>query len=58
VLLRSYGPVTAHLVINPEATSEADFLVSREVVFEHGFHPSDEAYCQALTAAIGPDATP
>jgi hypothetical protein len=57
VLLRSHGPRTIHLVINPNATNEEDFIVSLEVVSEHGSHPSDEAYCQALTAAIGPGAT-
>jgi hypothetical protein len=58
VLLRSHGPRTVHLVINPNATNDEDVVVSLEVVSEHGAHPSDEAFCQALTAAIGPGATP
>jgi hypothetical protein len=58
VLLRGHGPVSAHLVINPEAESEEDFLVSEDVFFTHGSHPDDATYCQALTAAIGPGATP
>jgi hypothetical protein len=53
VLLRGHGPVSAHLVINLEAETEEDFLVSEDVFFSHGSHPSDAAYCQALTAAIG-----
>jgi hypothetical protein len=58
VLLRGHGPVSAHLVINPEAASEDDFLVSEDIFFAHGSHPDEAAYCQALTAAIGPRATP
>ena len=58
VLLRGHGPVSAHLVINPAAESEEDFLVSEDVFFAHGAHPDDATYCQALTAAIAPGATP
>ncbi len=57
VLLRGHGPVSAHLVINPSAESEDDFLISQDIFFSHGFHPSEDAFCQALTAAIGPGAT-
>jgi hypothetical protein len=53
LLLRTHGPMTVHLTINPEASDPADFIVSLEVVSEHGSHPDDEAQCQALTAAIG-----
>jgi hypothetical protein len=56
VLLRDHGPVSAHLVINPSAESEDEFLISQEIFFSHGAHPSEAAYCAALTTAIGPDA--
>jgi len=57
VLLRGHGPVSAHLVINPSAESEDDFIISQDIFFSHGSHPSEDAFCQALTAAIGPGAT-
>jgi hypothetical protein len=57
VLLRGHGPESAHLVLDFNATSDADFVVSKDVYFSHGAHASDAAYCQALTAAIGPGAT-
>jgi hypothetical protein len=53
LLLRIHGPMTVHLVINPEAPDPADFIVSMEVVSEHGSHPDDEAQCQALRSALG-----
>lgn len=58
VLLRGHGPESAHIVINVEAESEEDFLVSEDVFFAHGSNPDAATYCQALTAAIGPGATP
>ena len=33
--------------------SEDDFLISQEIFFSHGSHPSEDAFCEALTAAIG-----
>jgi hypothetical protein len=57
VLLRDHGPVSAHIVINPNAASEDAFLISQEIFFSHGSHPSEDAFCRALTAAIGPGAT-
>jgi len=53
VLLRGHGPITVRLIINPEATTDEAFFVSREIIVEHGAHPSDELYCQTLTTAIG-----
>ena len=52
VLLRGHGPVWAHLIIDPSAESEDDFLIFQEIVFSHGSHRSEDTYCQALTVAI------
>jgi hypothetical protein len=53
VLLRSYGPITVHLVIDPSLPFP-DNIISQEITFAHGAH---DGYCETLTAAIGPEAT-
>ena len=49
VLLRSHGPMTIHLTLRFDPFE----VVSKEILFEHGSHPSDETYCQVLAEALG-----
>jgi hypothetical protein len=53
VLLRDHGPITVHLTINPGAPDPNDFVVSQEIVFEHGSHADTELYCQTVATALG-----
>jgi hypothetical protein len=49
VLLRSHGPQTVHLVLDPSLPFP-DSLISQEITFKHGAH---DGYCETLTAALG-----
>ena len=50
VLLRSYGPSTTHLVVDPSLPFP-DNIISEEVTFEHGAH---DGYCETLTEQLLP----
>jgi hypothetical protein len=52
VLFRSHGPITIHLVIDPSLPFP-DSIISQEITFEHGAHPSDEVFCQVLAEELG-----
>ena len=50
VLLRTYGPSTTHLVVDPSLPFP-DNITSEEVTFQHGAH---DGYCETLTAQLLP----
>ena len=49
VLLRSHGPMTIRLTLRLDPFE----VVSKEILFEHGAHPSDAMFCQVLAEALG-----
>ena len=52
VLLRSHGPITIHTVVDPSLPFPEN-IISQEITFEHGAHPSDELFCQVLAEELG-----
>jgi hypothetical protein len=53
VLLRSHGPMTIHITFIPPDEEHDLIIISQEILFEHGSHPSTELFCQTVAAALG-----